>query len=446
MDTPICDFVKEYAIKNTARLHMPGHKGKDILGFEKYDITEIKGADSLYEADSIIAESEKNASLLFDCDTFYSTEGSSLCIRAMMYLAVLYAKAQNKELLVFAGRNAHKTFISASALLGFDIEWLKQDKNTSYHSFSVDFHEFEKNLYEHSDKTKVVYITSPDYLGNIADIKKISKICKKYNALLFVDNAHGAYLKFLENSQHPIDCGADICCDSAHKTLPVLTGGAYLHISKNTNPIFKTNAKNALCLFGSTSPSYLILQSLDMANKTLEKEYKDRLKKVITHIDDLRNTLINSGYTLYGNEPLKITIQTKKYGYTGYDFAELLRQNNIECEFADPDFVVFMLSPNTNDAEITYLTKVLLNIPRQNEINTVPPTMHLPSKKMCVRDAVMSQSALLPVKECIGKTVAITTAACPPAIPIVVSGEVIDEYSVKCFEYYSIDSVYVVME
>ncbi len=446
MDTPICDFVKEYAIKNTARLHMPGHKGKDILGFEKYDITEISGADSLYEADGIIAQSERNASLLFDCDTFYSTEGSSLCIRAMMYLALLFSKAQNKELLVFAGRNAHKTFISASALLGFDIEWLKQDKNTSYHSFSVDFHELEKSLYEHSDKTKVVYITSPDYLGNIADIKKISKICKKYNTYLFVDNAHGAYLKFLENAQHPIDCGADICCDSAHKTLPVLTGGAYLHISKELPKVFKDNAKNALCLFGSTSPSYLILQSLDMANKTLEKEYKEKLKNIITLIDNLRNTLTNTGYALYGNEPLKITIQTKKYGYTGYEFAEMLRQNNIECEFADPDFVVLMLSPNTSDKEIAQLKNVLLSIPKQNIINTAPPVMQTPSKKMCIRDAVMAQSVLLPVKECIGKTVAITNAACPPAIPIVVSGEVIDEFSIKCFEYYSIDSVYVVME
>ena len=127
MDTPICDFVRKYSQSEVLRVHMPGHKGTDFLGIEKYDITEISGADSLYEADGIIRQSEENAGRFFGCNTFYSTEGSSLCIRAMLYLAV----KGKKNPLVAAGRNAHKTFLSAAALLGFDIMWLIPENNGS---------------------------------------------------------------------------------------------------------------------------------------------------------------------------------------------------------------------------------------------------------------------------------------------------------------------------
>ena len=121
MNTPICDFVNEYINKNAVRLHMPGHKGKALLGFEEFDITEISGADSLYEAEGIIKESEQNASKLFGCDTFYSTEGSSHCIRTMLYLSMLYGKEQGKSPKILAGRNAHKTFVSAAALLDINV-------------------------------------------------------------------------------------------------------------------------------------------------------------------------------------------------------------------------------------------------------------------------------------------------------------------------------------
>ena len=439
MKTPICDFVKEYAKQNTARLHMPGHKGKHILGFEHYDITEIKGADSLFEADGIIAESEKNASSLFGCDTYYSTEGSSLCIRAMMYLAKLYATQNGKQLTVFAARNVHKTFLSAAALLDFDIEWLKSQDSSSYLSFSVDYDYLEKALQKNPDKTKVVYITSPDYLGNVSDVKRIADICHSNGALLFVDNAHGAYLRFLEKSEHPIDLGADICCDSAHKTLPVITGGAYLHISDKVDKIFKNSAKNALALFGSTSPSYLILQSLDYANKLLAESYFDSLKSIRESISCLRKSFSEKGYALYGNEALKITVQTKKYGYTGYEFADLLRSNNIECEFADADYIVLMFSAQTDSKDIERLKKTMLSIPKKNEIVSSPPVLSTPKKRMTVREAMLSPSERLPIRECIGRTAAISNVSCPPAVPIVISGEIIDESTVKCFEYYGIE-------
>ena len=111
MDTPICDFVRGYARSGALRLHMPGHKGEGPLGMEALDITEIPGADSLYEADGVIAQSEKNASALFGAPTLYSTEGSSLCIRAMLALVQRHAAAQGRRPMIAAGRNAHKTFL-----------------------------------------------------------------------------------------------------------------------------------------------------------------------------------------------------------------------------------------------------------------------------------------------------------------------------------------------
>ena len=108
MDTPICDFVRRYAGENAIRLHMPGHKGKAFLGMEQLDITEVDGADSLYEAEGIICKSEENAGSLFGCKTLYSTEGSSQCIRAMLYLLRIYAGQTGCRPLIAAGRNVHK--------------------------------------------------------------------------------------------------------------------------------------------------------------------------------------------------------------------------------------------------------------------------------------------------------------------------------------------------
>ena len=110
---------------------MPGHKGVGDL-CEALDITEFDGADSLFEADGIILESEKNASLLFGANTFYSTEGSSLCIRAIVYMLSLYAKELGKKPLILAGRNAHKAFISALSLTDADACWIFPKENESF--------------------------------------------------------------------------------------------------------------------------------------------------------------------------------------------------------------------------------------------------------------------------------------------------------------------------
>lgn len=431
MDTPICDFVRKYAESEAIRLHMPGHKGKNQLGVESMDITEIDGADSLYEASGIIRQSEENVSRLFGCPTFYSTEGSSQCIRAMLYLAMLHAKERGKRPLIAAGRNTHKTFLTGAALLDLDVKWLYPKEAGSYLSCDLTVEDVEAVL--EAEKPTAVYLTSPDYLGNVADIAGIAEVCHSHGALLLVDNAHGAYLKFLRPSRHPMDLGADLCCDSAHKTLPVLTGGAYLHCTE----AFQDWAKNALALFGSTSPSYLILQSLDGANPYLAS-LADKLKEFVPCVEAVKETLTKKGYVLYGQEPLKITISAKSYGYTGQELAEILLNCHIVSEFADPDFLVLMLTPENGQADLDTLESALLSVPRKAPIPGQPPRFQ-PGQRVCSpREAMLSPMEEVPVEKSEGRVLAAATVGCPPAVPIVVSGERIDAHAIDCFRYYGI--------
>ena len=439
MDTPICDFVRMYRDEKNLRLHMPGHKGNGFLGFEELDITEIDGADSLYEADGIIRKSEKNASKLFECDTFYSTEGSSQCIRAMLYLAMLYDKSKGRKTIIAAGRNVHKTFLSAVALLDLDVMWLYPCDEDNYLSCKISKESLEKFFIECQEKPTALYLTSPDYLGNVIDIKMVSEVCHKYGCLLLVDNAHGAYLRFLEENLHPVSQGADLCCASAHKTLPVLTGGAYLHISNKVSSFFSSQAKNALALFGSTSPSYLILQSLDSINPYLEAEYPKLLCEFVPKVEKLKNALKDYGYKVLNTEPLKLTLSPKEFGYTGIKLSEILRDKKIVCEFADKDYIVLMLTPEIKDEGIKKIEKALLSIERKAPVLEKSPKIHKCEQIMSVREAIFSNKEKLPVKKSKGRVLADASVGCPPAVPIIMCGERIDDKTIECFSYYGIE-------
>ena len=438
MNTPICDFVRSYCHSKSLRLHMPGHKGIVRIGPEAKDITEIPGADSLFEASGIIRQSEKNAGKLFGCDTFYSTEGSSLCIRAMIYLCMLYAKSQGQKPLIAAGRNAHKTLLSAAAMWDMDIHWLYPKQADSYLSCNLTPEELEDYLATTSLPPIAVYLTSPDYLGTMVDIQKIAQICHRHQILLVVDNAHGAYLKFLEKSMHPMDLGADLCCDSAHKTLPALTGGAYLHISSNAPKLFTKHAKAAMGMVGSTSPSYLLLQSLDALNPYLEKEYPDALRSFIPQVRSCKERLKQTGFTLIADEPLKWTIDCKAYGYRGNDVADWLSAHGIICEFSDPDYLVMMLTPELGPEGLHHVTKVLCSMKRLTPILETPPAMIQCRRTLSPREAAMSLSEVLPVEQCNGRILADPSVGCPPAVPRLVSGEEITERAIAAFQYYGI--------
>lgn len=458
MKTPIYDFLTEYKNKSGIRFHMPGHKGRgsdELSSVSPFDITEISGADFLFNTSDrgIIGESEKNASQLFNSAlTVYSTEGSTLALKTMLFLAV---KGKRKKIL--AARNVHKSFINACALIDIDVDWLFPGEAVdSVCTIRLSADDFENALsnYKKSELPSAVYITTPDYLGNMLDIHSISDVCKKYEIPLLVDNAHGAYLNFLSNNIHPLNLGADMCCDSAHKTLPCLTGGAYLHISKNTKDEFKSraNVKEAMQIFATTSPSYLILASLDLCNRILSnKEYIDKLNNTCKRVNALKNEIKLIGFNLINiphTEPLKLVLLTNKLGIDGKELLYKLEKHNICCEYADISSVVLMISPENNDNDFNALLSALKEIKnslsRTSNISNTAFNITKLEKKMSIRNALFSKSENIPIEKAMGRICSSSVSICPPCIPLVVSGEVFDRKTINLLKRYSIFSVNVV--
>ena len=363
----------------------------------------------------------------------------------MLHLLSLHAFEEGKEPYILAARNAHKAFLNACALLGIKIKWLfPMSASTTYHSCRVTAEEIENEL-ENDGKITAVYLTSPDYLGNTADIEGVFEVCKKKGVILAVDNAHGAYLKFLPQSRHPIDLGADICCDSAHKTLPVVTGGAYLHIAKSAPKIFMERAVSSLSLFGSSSPSYLILQSLDAMNDRFGF-FKKELETFLPKVEILKKKLREHGFSVLQNETLKITLETKSFGYTGVELSKILEKDGVFPEFYDPDYLVLMLSPYNKKEDFERLLKVLLSVEKRPPISKKAPPLPKPKTVLTPREAIFKKSEVLPVQNCVGRICASAAISCPPAIPLVVCGERIDENVVDSFLYYGIRECAVISE
>lgn len=461
MKTPIIDFVKTYSDSEYVRLHMPGHKGKTYLGCENYDITEIDGADVLYSPNGIIEESENNATSLFGSGhTYYSTQGSTLCIKAMLAIALQNSAEKNAKPLILAARNVHKAFIYACALLDIDVEWLYCKESSHLCSCIISPEQLESTLLRLNRLPIAVYLTSPDYLGNIQDIRGIAQICHKYGVMLLTDNAHGAYLKFCDFERirnngtkiiHPIDAGADICCDSAHKTLPVLTGGAYLHVSKKISSVIGDMPREKLSLFASTSPSYLILQSLDLCNAYMESGYREKLFKMCAKLEILKNKSEEYGFVFTGDEPLKLVADMSHKRKGGFGLAEYLRKSGIEIEFADRDFCVFMFSPENSETDLKKLETALLAYPLANKksdmqelFDGIENRIVHGERVMSIRSAIFAASEVVDVNTAKGRICASPTVSCPPAVPIVMSGEIINADHVKLFEYYGIEKVSVV--
>lgn len=471
MTTPIYNFLYRYKKSGTSRFHMPGHKGRGPLGFEEMDITEVAGADVLYHADGIIAESEENATRIFGtAHTYYSTEGSTLAIKAM--LAIIRRKCDTGAT-ILAARNVHKAFVYAAGALDLSVEWIYPSHASHLCECDLSAEDVERAIDAMASLPDAVYITTPDYLGGMLDVAGIAAVCNARGIPLLVDNAHGAYLALLEPSMHPMQLGAAMCADSAHKTLPVLTGGAYLHIARGFEE-YTEGAREALAMFASTSPSYLTLASLDLCNYFCNPDIDDgrepygvgiaNCKEEVTFIKEL---LADGGQAQSCPEPLKIRIDAPCFLNTGWGIAEILRANHVEPEFVDDEFVVLMASPMNSPkdfkclrhaiAEITALAEERRlagsegNIPENATQGRTcddasPAAPSRPRVAMSIREALLSPSEIIPVKEAEGRICAALTVSCPPAIPVVISGEVIDKAAIATFLRYGIDTVSVVKE
>ena len=422
--TPIHNFLLKNNEDCKVRCYMPGHKGYE----NSMDITETPGADSLYEADTlspnrgIIAQSELIASRIYGTKkTLYSCSGSTLAIQTMLALAKAKGKGRDH---VVAGRYSHRSFINACILLGLVPTWAYPKE---YMSCDISTYEIKNRI---TDRTMAVFINSIDYYGNMSDIKAISELCKKHCIPLLVDNAHGAYLKFTDFDRHPITLGADMCADSAHKTLPVLTGGAYLHIG---NERYCDSAKETMALFGTSSPSYLILDSLDRFNAAV-CEKPDHIRNLVAKINELKSFIKSAGYVLSKSDDMRITFDCPAMFTTGQRFAYELDQFGVTCEYADTYRCVLLFGWHTTDQDLETLRMVfskgamqkpsLFNIPK-------PPPMFrtIMASPPAVAYGKMKQT--MSIEKAEGKICGSVIAPCPPGVPLLMPGEAITREAVE---------------
>ena len=339
------DIAKKYAQNNPIRFHMPGHKGrlKNELNCS-LDLTELFFTDNLYapsgEINLIYALEERISKCFFKNANVYSLiscTGATLCVQASVLALKTSKLKQNRgELYIICDRASHVSFVNTISLLGLSPLWIYPGE---------DFPEMIARLAQRQNPENIagVYVTSPDYYGQMKDIEKISKECKKYSLDLVVDNSHGSHLAFHNGgSLHPKNLGADISIDSVHKTLPVLTGAALLFADGKFDK--EKITRPAMKMFATTSPSYLILQSIEAMVDMLEFCGVTEHERLLFDIESFKRKAAELGFVFYGvefSDPYRIVLNCENSGEKLYYF---LAQKNIFCEFFDNDCVVALTS------------------------------------------------------------------------------------------------------
>lgn len=426
----------DYKSLGRSSFHTPGHKNNfyskiDLLSL---DYTELPMTDSLYEASGAIKTSEEKVSKLYGSKaSFFSSGGNTLCMQAMIRLCA----GRGEKIL--CDRLVHRSAVSAMALLGIEPVWVKRNFKNGI-AWSIDIKDLENKLAKNKD-AKAFYLTSPNYFGVMQDISLISKICSRFGIPVIVDNAHGAHLKFL--GLHPLDFGAAMTADSAHKTLPVLTAGAWLHVNEEK---FKDKAKSAMALFGSTSPSYPIMASLDIARCWLEKngykEYKALAKKVnnLKKLSNLKNMFLN------GIDPARITINASVLGLSGYELRDELYKYKIEPEMCGKYHVVLIPTPFNSKEDWRHLESFVKEIKPKDKKITLQETfeMNIPKKVCSLTGGIMSDFETVPLKACLGRIAAEIICPCPPGVPVVMPGEEIGAFEKESLFEYGITEINVI--
>ena len=177
------------------------------------------------------------------------------------------------------------------------------------------------------------------------------------------------------------------------------------------------------------------------------KELKNTDKMAVFYkvsATSIRNHAKKIGFDIIGNEPLKLTVAPKSFGYTGYELAAILEKHNIICEFADPDFIVFMLTPETRKEGLERLYSAFLGIDRREPVTAFPPAPSLKVRRLTPKQSLLSPFTELPIEKCIGKIAADVSVNCPPAVPIIICGEEIDENAAAAFKYYGVSKLRVI--
>ncbi len=439
-ETPLYTALREHHALHRASFHTPGHKNNrealpdDLLSL---DFTELPDTDSLFEAEGPILRAEQAAARLFGTKrTLLSAGGCSLCIQAMLRLAAPFGGE------ILCGRVVHRSAVNAVALLGLNPVWaMPEDLPEAVGMYP---------------EVRAVYVTSPNYYGELADIPALAAACRERRIPLLVDNAHGAHLFFTEPAMHPILLGASMTACSAHKTLNVLTGGAWLNIADER---FVSGAKEAMALFGSTSPSYPIMASLDWCRAWLKENGRPAFVRLQARVRELKKLAERLGLHVLGMgrwdeprrwDPTRITLDAVSVGLTGQQAAELLRRKGCEPEYADGRYVVLITTPfNTEqdfeklEAGIRFLadseSRSAIRLPRglgASHVTHAAGLPPLPPVRVSLREAVLAPSEYLSLGNCAGRIAAEPACPCPPGVPVVMPGEEITKDAVDFLRAY----------
>lgn len=431
----LCDHQE----KNRSSFHTPGHKNmagafpSDLL---ELDYTELPDTDSLYEAQGAILQAEHAAAECFHVKrTVFSAGGCTLCIQAMLRLA---APDGGK---VIMGRVIHRSAVNALALLGIDPVWVlpRPDAGDGLPG-RIYAQDVEQALWREPD-AKTVYLTCPDYYGVLSDIKGISEVCRKHRVPLLVDNAHGSHLWYVGEGMHPIQKGAAMTADSAHKTLPVLTGGAWLQIAEQS---YAAGAKDAMALFGSTSPSYPIMASLDLCVDWLLEGGKEAYGQLEERVSRIKALAWQSGIRqpLGVCDPTRISLDMSSIGMTGKAGAKYLRGCGIEPEMADGGYVVLIATPFNSEEDFVRLEQAIRQIPVASPLPTMKETSAPPARQVVSpRQAILGISETRPVFFSVGEIAAEAACPCPPGVPVVMPGERITEKAAEFLSTYGISYI-----
>lgn len=433
MSAPLYEKIKKYAENpNVCRFHMPGHKGKADLGFDpimKYDVTEVDATDNLYFPQESLLEAEKLAACAFGVkQTIFCAGGATLCNQtALSFFA-------GKKVLF--ERNIHISAFNAAMLLDIVPVFVYNnfDRQTGV-VLPVESEQIENMLTNDTD-IAAVFLTSTNYYGLCADCKKIKAVCKAHGVTLIADNSHGAHLKFVEDND--VSHCADIIIDSAHKTLPVLTGGAFLHFNIDVK---RSDVCSRMLAFGSTSPSFPILASLDFAREWCKengvkfKETKQRTQKLKDELQKYGVTVVTSQI----HDPLRLCIATNDAENTD----KKLQRQGLISEMCSGNCIVFMFSPFNSEEEFDRLEKAL------KQIAPKPPTSRniaFPKTEfVCApKTAFWSEKKEVTIIDAIDCTAAEAVIPYPPGVPILFPGEKITKETAEYLKSHNTDKVKVI--
>jgi lysine decarboxylase len=446
-NTPLINTLKNYIDKEKIFMSMPGHKQGRIIHQEikdlilKFDLTEVSETDNLYNPKGCIKEAQEKLSKAYgSIKSYFLVNGSSGGIHAMI------TSVCNPEDKLIVDRNCHSSVIAGLIHTGVKPIYVYPEIiNRMQISGGINVSLIEQALKDNPD-AKGVLITYPTYYGICSDIEKIGDIVHKYNKILLVDEAHGAHFNFCDKLPiSAIKAGADICVQSAHKTLPALTQSAYMHIG--TNRINISRLENSLRLYQSSSPSYILMALLDFARDFMEREGKVRINDIIDYVNSIRKEINKIGHVYCGDDKLidnnfvnnidytRLVINFNELFMSGYEVADILnREHNIEVEMADVNNIVCIISVADDYNTINSLKEAIKKIyPNcfSKGINEIYTQNILLDNCILPREAFYCKHQNLKFDESIGKISGNTVFAFPPGVPIICPGEIINKEVVE---------------